>query len=115
MQNLDDIKRGPQFITEPLNTIIVGATPNVYLECVATGNPQPTLKWFHGQNLDEIVESSDRYTVTNGRILMTDPAERFDAGKYRCEAANDFGTIISEPVQLSFGCKYMPFIKHLYK
>ena len=46
---------------------------------------------------------NSRYTLTNGRLAIQNPNERLDAGDYRCEAANKFGTVVSNTVSISFG------------
>ena len=49
---------------------------------------------------------NSRYTLTNGRLAIQNPNERLDAGDYRCEAANKFGTVVSNTVSISFGCEF---------
>jgi hypothetical protein len=47
-----------------------------------------------------------RYTITAGKLTMDKPTDRQDAADYRCVAENQFGMILSDPVRMSFGCKY---------
>lgn len=109
--------RGPQFIVQPNHTIVI-ETYTVTLDCEATGNPQPEFTWYemtsayrdpqmHHQNTyQKIIPSTDsRYTFTNGRLTIQRPRETPDAGTYQCQASNIFGSILSEPMDLTFGCK----------
>lgn len=97
------IRRGPYFISEAPNTIILSYTPYVYLECIAGGNPQPKYEWTRN-NSQQIVTSqlSPRYTITNGRLSIQDPVDMLDAGEYQCKCSNEEGVIIGAPVQLAF-------------
>ena len=110
-------QRGPEFIVQPNNTVVV-ESKRVTLDCVATGNPQPVFKWFESNTLfdprfhhtslyQEITSTKDsRYTFTNGKLTIESPRENLDTGTYQCRAENQFGSILSEPLSLSFGCKY---------
>ena len=44
-----------------------------------------------------------RYTLSGGSLIINDPKDRTDRGKYYCKATNEFGSIISETVALTFG------------
>lgn len=45
-----------------------------------------------------------RYTVTNGRLMITEPTSTEDDGLYQCRAYNNFGFILSNNAKLSAGC-----------
>lgn len=54
--------------------------------------------------LDPLMDN--RYTFINGRLVIDSPsAERADDGRYQCSATNTYGTILSNEVELAFGCK----------
>ena len=77
----------------------------VYMECIASGIPQPEYKWITNNSgiVNEIESKLDsRYTITNGKFTIENPAESKDAGVYQCLAENSVGAIISAPAQLSF-------------
>ena len=43
--------------------------------------------------------------MINGRLIIHEPQDTQDNGDYHCVAENVFGAILSNTVQLSFGCK----------
>lgn len=47
-----------------------------------------------------------RYTLTNGKFTIENPQEDLDSGIYQCLVSNEMGSVLSNPVQISFGCKY---------
>ncbi|XP_029647063.1 contactin-2 isoform X1 [Octopus sinensis] len=103
VRNKNNIKRGPIMKMEPNNTVFVlDVDESVVLECLATGNPQVKYKWYKGsQELSSTV--NNRYTVTNGRLSITNPQASDSATDYRCEASNEFGSIYSTNAQLTAG------------
>jgi hypothetical protein len=44
----------------------------------------------------------DRFSMTGGRLVISDPVND-DDGWYQCNATNQYGTVLSRPVALSFG------------
>lgn len=44
-----------------------------------------------------------KYTVSGGSLVIHEPSQKVDRGNYHCIASNEFGSIISETVSLSFG------------
>ena len=79
------------------------------MECVATGNPQPSITLLRTQEINGTVEISheldDRYTMTNGKLTIQNPQEQKDIGIYQCIAHNEFGTILGYQAFLYFGRK----------
>ena len=47
------------------------------------------------------------YTIINGKLIIHDPQDTKDNGDYHCVAKNRFGSVLSNSVQLAFGCKYL--------
>lgn len=85
----------------------------ITLRCVANGYPPPVFRWFKEEYDSNRIKSKylnpladNRYTQTDGAITIFNPEQSTDRGKYHCEASNPYGTIISETVQLRFGCKH---------
>ncbi|XP_067685752.1 contactin-like [Haliotis asinina] len=101
------IPRGPKFLNRNPDIVIAGRNPTASIECSATGTPQPKFKWYkyYGTaNQSEVTSSVDeRYTLTNGRLTIQNPDANVDMGIYQCTATNSIGTIISDPIQVSFG------------
>ena len=77
---------------------------------MATGIPLPSYSIIHTNdmgNTTEITASLDkRFTVTNGKLTINNPMEAIDAGSYHCIAQNQLGLVVSNPMDLSFGCKF---------
>ncbi|XP_061187796.1 contactin-like [Saccostrea echinata] len=95
--------RGPTFYLLPSDTEILGSTSEVYLECAATGLPQPTYQWTVTRDNGQAQSlEGPRYTVTNGRVSIDNPQVTMDGGEYQCMAQNKFGIILTPPVVLAF-------------
>lgn len=114
------IPRGSKFTQEPKPAVfdLSGRSQLNYISvrCVADGYPTPTYKWFKEEyDATSIVRaiyidplSDNRITQTDGTLTIYNPQQTKDRGKYHCTAENTYGKIISQTVQLSFGCKYLP-------
>lgn len=112
----NDIKKGPIIIIESPNLVILESYERPYLDCVATGNPTVKYEWYKikenriktGRDVNEgatklTIQTSTRYTMTNGRLTISNPNAKIDAGYYQCMAENKFGKVVGNPIQLSFG------------
>ncbi|KAH9505461.1 hypothetical protein Btru_057388 [Bulinus truncatus] len=101
----NSLERGPHFVLQPHSLVVVGNPTEVVLECVVTGNPQPSYSWWKGEKFETMLSSAldRRYTITNGKLIISKPTDFEDSGSYRCRAENKYGAIISHDVQLSFG------------
>ncbi|XP_023243533.1 contactin-like [Centruroides sculpturatus] len=108
----EKVPRGPYFIEEPKSVIFAQSDRDnvATLRCVAKGYPPPTYIWYQVEyHHDEMVSkkidplSDYRYTQTDGILMILDPDQSTDKGKYYCSATNKFGTIISQIVSLDFG------------
>ncbi|KAL8610221.1 hypothetical protein ACOMHN_038916 [Nucella lapillus] len=100
--------RGPHFVEEPVNTIILSKTRAAFLDCLASGNPKPSYLWFRGDKNSMAVlptgseSKNGRFSTIGGRLTIENPTD-VDDGTYQCHAINQFGTILSKPAELSFG------------
>ncbi|KAJ8307147.1 hypothetical protein KUTeg_015231 [Tegillarca granosa] len=91
----------------PYNVLFTDRTTVVYLECVASGNPSPTYTWYReiGTNVTQKITSalSNRFTLSNGRLTISSPNETADTGVYQCKAENQYGSILSSFIDLTWG------------
>ncbi|KAK7493986.1 hypothetical protein BaRGS_00014868 [Batillaria attramentaria] len=105
IENPDLAPKGPKFLAEPVDTTILSATTAAYLDCLATGIPKPEYSWLRssGNTMAPLrTGPGTRYSLTGGRLTIDFPVEA-DEGTYQCVASNEFGSILSTPVTLSFG------------
>jgi alpha-kinase len=84
----------PPKIVQALESAQVHANTDYTLECIMTGEPEPTITWFKDDV--EIIEPSDAYNITkfvNLRQLTIKNAQPDrHGGKYTCKAQNDYGS-----------------------
>lgn len=97
------IPRGPSFMVTPTNLVVIGQGRMIHLDCVANGKPLPSYRW-HKNNTQLLSETDPRYTLTAGRLSIESPSQSVDSDIYQCETENDYGSIRSDPVLISFGC-----------
>ena len=60
------------------------------LDCMATGEPRPSLSWYHS-GLQ--IERDQRYSVLANGTLLLYRVERKDGGSYTCRATNPQGSV----------------------
>lgn len=101
---MNNIQRGPKTKMEPKNVLAIMNPPMTYMEFTAFGNPPPVYKWYQGKT-EVISHLNSRYTLTNGRLTVSHPKQGIDDTYYHCLASNEYGTIKSQTVQFTFGCK----------
>ncbi|KAK7092203.1 hypothetical protein V1264_007991 [Littorina saxatilis] len=104
----NEVPRGPKFLKEPEDILLVDDMPSVVIDCAAFANPSPRYNMYRtlvstGETSLITHDLDPRYSLTNGMLIMTNPTERSDAGRYHCEASNPNGTILSHAGQLTFG------------
>lgn len=108
--------RGPKFIRDPQDKIYESQNDNprkfVEFRCEADGNPYPTYDWFRKRQT-ELIEldpvSDQKFTITNGRLVIHNPKDTEDNGEYYCKATNVIGSVLSTSATLRFGCKQCLF------
>ena len=104
--------KGPKFILQQPSIIVVRTDSSIsaIIEYMATGIPLPSYSIIHTNgrgNTTEITASLDkRFTITNGKLTINNPMEAIDTGSYHCIAQNQLGLVVSNPMDLSFGCKF---------
>ncbi|KAH9509232.1 Roundabout 2 [Bulinus truncatus] len=83
------VQTHPSYLIAPKD-LSVGRGRTAILQCVVTGNPDPTLFWAKGteQQLLFPKQASGRYTVSSDGTLRIANVEYRDAGTYVCQALN---------------------------
>lgn len=108
------IPRGPFFIRQPVDTTFDTAKRtirnDVFVSCLAGGYPTPDYSWYKEEyvndnltfyKIDPLIDS--RFTISGGNLIVYNPEQNRDQGRYHCVAENKFGRIRSESVELNFG------------
>lgn len=95
----------PKFdITPPNNLDVVEYQP-VFLDCVASGSPTPTINWDHESAI--INDGGDgRFRIFANGTLMIQEARQDDAGIYGCTIGSSAGFKRAE-TQLIVKCKLL--------
>ncbi len=87
---------GPNITHPPMNDTVVAENDNFsFGTAVATGNPDPTFKWFYMQTL-----SSTPNSVGEGADFLIQNTDQADEGYYFIVAANSEGSDTSNTAQL---------------
>ena len=89
--------RDPSSITSNVTNITINETKRIYLWCFATGNPQPTIIWYHN---NEQLHSNSYLTIANpsvqqSAVIILQTRYQRDNGTYTCEARNDVTNLIN--------------------
>ena len=83
---------------------------DVSLLCIAQAWPPASYEWFKELYINDTLTelkveplSDSRITIIGGQLIIHAPDQTQDKGTYFCTATNEFGTIRSKSVSLSFG------------
>ncbi|XP_074596687.1 cell adhesion molecule Dscam1-like [Brevipalpus obovatus] len=93
----------PQWLEEPL---VKSATKgqHLWINCQATGSPQPSIVWKKFQNstmsYKTLVSSFHIQTLDNGTLFIND-IQPTDVGLYLCQASNGVGMELSKVIYVS--------------
>lgn len=95
------IRPGPQRVIAQLNF-------PTYLQCDATGYPEPNVSWWRGVTM--LPFNSLKYLKFVNHTLMIRRVESRDEGTYRCQAYNQIGPIVTWDVELLIDFSVEPII-----
>jgi pectate lyase len=91
-------EKAPKIVSQPsLQTVAIGETARFAIE--VTGNPQPSLQWYHGENF---VPGAQTATLELTNVQLS------QAGTYTCVATNPLGTDTSDPATLTVSATPLP-------
>lgn len=100
--------RGPSFVMEPPPKLEFSNSSGGFLDCSATGSPQPSIEWqtVDGSTVGDVI--GIRRVLRNGTLLLLPfpaAAYRQDIHNtvYRCMSSNSLGRIITRDVQVRAG------------
>ncbi|XP_046808500.1 Down syndrome cell adhesion molecule-like protein Dscam2 [Lucilia cuprina] len=97
--------RGPGFVMEPPGRVEFSNSSGGWLDCSASGSPQPTIDWVHADGTAVTEIHGVRRVLRNGTlVLLPFPAAAYHQDVhntiYRCVASNGVGRIVSRDVQV---------------
>uniref|UniRef100_A0A182YQB5 Ig-like domain-containing protein n=1 Tax=Anopheles stephensi TaxID=30069 RepID=A0A182YQB5_ANOST len=104
----DSHLRGPSFVMEPPSRLEFSNSSGGWLDCSASGSPQPSIDWLSvdGTSVGDV--GGVRRVLRNGTlVLLPFPAAAYrqdiHSTIYRCVASNTVGRVISRDVQVRAG------------
>ncbi|XP_063920715.1 cell adhesion molecule Dscam2 isoform X4 [Zophobas morio] len=101
----DSHLRGPSFVMEPPSKLEFSNSSGGWLDCSASGNPQPSVDWQSADGTSVGDVAGIRKVLRNGTLVLqpfTAAAYRQDIHNtvYRCVVSNTVGRIVSRDVQI---------------
>lgn len=102
------IERGPMLTVQPTDTVYEteDSVGFAYIDCRASAYPAAGYTWVRekdGVQVELDPGKEARYTVTNGRLVITKPNSAADDGLYQCKAHNQIGLVLSNTAKLTAG------------
>lgn len=109
------IERGPMLTVQPTDTVYEteDSVGYAFIDCRASAYPAAGYTWVRekdGVQVELDPGKEARYTVTNGRLVITKPNSAADDGLYQCKAHNHIGLVLSNTAKLTAGCKRLSYI-----
>ncbi|XP_058463855.1 neogenin isoform X2 [Malaya genurostris] len=97
----------PSFVIVPQpQTVREGDT--VILDCVANGNPKPTIKWLRNGEEIDMNDLDSRFRIIGTGSLQINSIQDTDAGDYQCRASNSEDSLdASATVQVQVPPKFI--------
>ena len=94
----------PKIVQPPRKEVAFVLRGTVMLNCVATGDPAPVVKWYHERSNDALSNNTVMQIFSNGSLLLKRIKKR-NAGSYKCVAINIYDTSKSFESELVLACK----------
>ncbi|CAI2304070.1 unnamed protein product [Caenorhabditis sp. 36 PRJEB53466] len=92
-----DTGRGAPEFVELLRSVTVTEKQQVVLKCKVKGEPRPKIRWTKEQKEVEMSARVRAEHKEDGTLTLTfDNVTQSDAGEYRCEAENEYGSAWTE-------------------
>lgn len=90
----------PKFEVSPPSAINVVEYQPVFLDCIASGSPEPTVRWdYNSKQISTTVEGDDdRFKIFENGTLVLNEARQEDEGRYGCTIGNAAGLKREETV-----------------
>ncbi|XP_064160877.1 neural cell adhesion molecule L1-like isoform X1 [Anguilla rostrata] len=98
---ISNLKKPPTITAQP-KSYTAFPVDDIILVCNASGNPPPTFRWTrNGTRFDPIADPGTSVSNNSGTftVVASDPVEQY-RGRYRCYAANELGTAVSDEARL---------------
>ncbi|XP_077986992.1 hemicentin-1-like [Glandiceps talaboti] len=90
------VRNRPEFTIEPPEDIIVDLGDTILADCIATGEPEPTMEWWFGTSKGSdsvMILSGDRISILSNNSLRIVAARLSDTAGYACKAINMVGAV----------------------
>ncbi|EAT36338.1 AAEL011566-PA [Aedes aegypti] len=79
----------PVFLNVPMESVLVEAGQQLWIDCLAEGIPEPKMSWYFNEKL---LDKDPPYNVTLA-----------DSGIYECRASNEFGLVSASSTVIVYG------------
>ncbi|XP_022242324.1 Down syndrome cell adhesion molecule homolog [Limulus polyphemus] len=114
-----DRQKGPVFLQEPPHNIDFSNTTGAVIQCLAHGNPSPTVSWSVNDRIAVSDVTGLRYVRSDGALVFPpfrgeDFRQEIHDATYRCIASNSVGTIGSREVKVK-GVVLQSYVVEVYK
>ncbi|CAG0882320.1 unnamed protein product [Cyprideis torosa] len=114
VEDLRYLPRGPKITSQPMDAVfdltLSGSRNYITMTCLADAFPYPSYSWFKEDYVDGKIQPvkmeplvKDKVILSGGTLIVRDPDQVEDRGRYFCQASNKYGVVRSDSALLSFG------------